>query len=161
MKNVLLSIILLSSLAAAIDYPRANDAAAKAMDKLDCEFEDCPKPPPKPQIIIKEKIIVVEKPVIVEKEVIREKVIIVEKPSAPTSKFFMGPSVDGYALDICYSWGKHCGKPAADAFCRLVGFSRSSSHVTQADTPPTKVISTGKVCTDWYCDKISEITCVK
>lgn len=161
MKNVLLSLILLSTLVVANDYSRANDAAAKAMDKLDCEFEECPKAPPKPQVIIKEKVIVVEKPVIVEKVIVKEKTVVVDRPAAPTSKFFMGPTVDGYALDICYSWGKHCGKPAADAYCRLMGFSHSTSHVTQADTPPTKVISTGKICNEWYCDKISEVTCTK
>lgn len=57
------------------DIDRANIAAEKAFDKLDCEFEDCKKEESKPKvtpiIIIKEKVI--EKPVIQEKIVYKEK----------------------------------------------------------------------------------------
>ncbi|EHP31361.1 hypothetical protein SMGD1_2839 [Sulfurimonas gotlandica GD1] len=161
MKKIILSIILLSSFLAASDYSRANDAAAKAMDKLDCDFEDCPKPAPKPEVIIQEKVIVVEKPVLVEKVIVKEKVIIIDRPAASKTKLFMGPSVDGYALDICYTWGGSCGKPAADAYCRLMEYSSSVSHVVKNDTPPTKIISSGRVCDGWYCDRISEVTCTK
>ncbi|MDY0117128.1 MAG: fibrinogen-like YCDxxxxGGGW domain-containing protein [Sulfurimonadaceae bacterium] len=54
------------------DYTRANSASKEALQGLDCDFDDCPKPEPK--VIIQERI--VEKPV--EKIIIQER--IVEKP---------------------------------------------------------------------------------
>ena len=78
---LLLFITLFSTLHAQSAYERANEAAAKSLDSLDCEFEDCKKEAPKPKVIIKERVKVVEKrvPVIVEKKVVVEKPVIVEK----------------------------------------------------------------------------------
>lgn len=68
--------LLLLSLVNASDYDRANQAAKEALKGLDCDFDDCPKEAPKPQVIIKEKI--VEKPVVIIQEKVVEKVV--EKP---------------------------------------------------------------------------------
>ncbi|WP_373069352.1 hypothetical protein [Sulfurimonas sp.] len=75
---LLVSLLLVSSSYAEDYYKRANAAAEKAFDDMDCDFGDCKKEEPKPQVIIKEKI--VEKPVIVEKVIVQEKVVEKEVP---------------------------------------------------------------------------------
>ena len=72
---------------------------------------------------------------------------------------FKNPKVEGYALDFCRGWGKDCGKPAADAFCRSRGYGESVDFAVHPDTPPTRVISTGQICNKPYCDPIVLVTC--
>jgi len=79
LKIVLILFSLVFSLNAS-EYDRANAAASKAFSSFDCEFEDCPKEVPKPQIIIKEKVVYKDRPVIVEKIVQKEKVVYRDKP---------------------------------------------------------------------------------
>jgi hypothetical protein len=84
MKEVILGLLLIAGLLHAdvskYEYERSNAAAKDAFDDMDCDFGDCPKPEPKPKVIIKEKVVekIVEKPVVQEKIIIQEK--IVEKP---------------------------------------------------------------------------------
>jgi hypothetical protein len=87
------SFLLVSSSFASDYYNRANEAAAKALDDLDCEFEDCKKEEAKPKVIIKEKI--VEKPVIVEKEVVVEKIVYRDKPAEATEEVKVEKAVNG------------------------------------------------------------------
>ncbi|PKN40778.1 MAG: hypothetical protein CVU60_13940 [Deltaproteobacteria bacterium HGW-Deltaproteobacteria-18] len=70
------------------------------------------------------------------------------------------PKVDGVALDLCRDWASDCGKPAADAWCQANGFLASSAHEVGSDSPPTKVIASGRVCEDPGCDRIVSVTCV-
>ncbi|MFN3593946.1 MAG: hypothetical protein ACK4TK_04610 [Thiobacillaceae bacterium] len=72
---------------------------------------------------------------------------------------FAHPQVDGIALDICREWGANCGKPAADAFCQRQGYAESIDHRIQHDTPPTRIISSGAVCNDSFCDRIVWVKC--
>lgn len=72
---------------------------------------------------------------------------------------FVNPQVDGVALDICREWGANCGKPAADAFCQSQSYSHSLSHREQHDTPPTRVIGSGQLCDQSFCDRIVWIQC--
>lgn len=72
---------------------------------------------------------------------------------------FRNPTVGKYPLDFCQQWGKGCGKPAADAFCRYRGYGRSVDFAVRPDRPPTKVIGTGQVCNQPYCDRIVLVTC--
>ena len=69
LKVLFLSLLAFATLQAS-DYDRANQAAKESLQGLDCDFDDCPKEQPKPQVIIQERV--VEKPVIVER--------VVEKP---------------------------------------------------------------------------------
>ncbi|MBU1659492.1 hypothetical protein KKG72_10660 [bacterium] len=68
-----LTAVLLFSNVSASDYIRANSAAKESLKGLDCEFEDCKKEVPAPQVIIQEKIVIKEVPVEVEKVVYKER----------------------------------------------------------------------------------------
>ncbi|MGA8260237.1 MAG: PASTA domain-containing protein [Arenicellales bacterium] len=73
-----------------------------------------------------------------------------------------------YPLDNCYSWtgqpgsSKGCGKPAADAWCRAMGYREATANfVVAPQKPPTLPIGGGPVCTDWYCGPITHLECVR
>ena len=69
------------------------------------------------------------------------------------------PKVNGYALDYCKEWGRDCGKPAVDTFCKLHGYFNALDFKVKKDTPPTKIISSGKICRNSNCDRIESVTC--
>ena len=77
---------------------------------------------------------------------------------------FVNPKVGGQRLDICLNWGVDCGKPAADAWCVSKGFESSTNHAIASDigaSTPTRLLSTGALCDQGFCDGFSEITCFK
>jgi hypothetical protein len=77
---------------------------------------------------------------------------------------FANPKVSGQRLDLCLEWGTGCGKPSADAWCVSKGFTASSSHVVAHDigaVTPTRLMSTGAVCDQPFCDGFSQVTCFK
>lgn len=75
---------------------------------------------------------------------------------------FHGPQSDGLLLDWCKGFGKRCGQPAADAFCRAEGYRRSVRFVQLVDPgKPTRIIGTGEVCSDPGCDSFRWIECRK
>jgi hypothetical protein len=78
---------------------------------------------------------------------------------AGEAREFPQPMLDGVALDICREWGSACGKPAADAFCRKQGMADSLEHKVRDDSPPTRIISSGKLCEAGHCDRIDWIRC--
>ena len=83
---------------------------------------------------------------------------------AAGSKTFTDPSVEGYRVDWCVTLGVGCGEPAANAFCRLQGFTRSTSHEVArhigAQTP-TRTLGAGEVCGAPECDGFKSITCAQ
>jgi hypothetical protein len=77
---------------------------------------------------------------------------------------FANPKVSGQRLDLCLEWGTGCGKPSADAWCVGKGFTTSSSHVVAHNigaVTPTRLMSTGAVCDQPFCDGFSQVTCFK
>lgn len=72
---------------------------------------------------------------------------------------FAQPMLDGVALDICRQAGSECGKPAADAYCREQGMAESVEHKVRNDAPPTRIIGSGKVCSEATCDRIDWLRC--
>ena len=77
---------------------------------------------------------------------------------------FDAPAVGSQPLDLCLAWGANCGKPAADAWCVNNGFTESVSHVVMEDVgliTPTRLISTGAVCDQEFCDAIAFVTCTR
>lgn len=74
------------------------------------------------------------------------------------------PKVGANPLDLCFSWGAGCGKPAADAWCVNNGFTESTGHLVANDiglSTPTRLISNGAVCDQSFCDGISQVTCTR
>ena len=77
-------------------------------------------------------------------------------------KIFYYPKIKGYRLDWCRIWGRDCGKGAADAFCRLKGYTEAKSWEIDPDIglrSPTYVIDSGQICNQSFCDGFKYITC--
>jgi hypothetical protein len=77
---------------------------------------------------------------------------------------FAKPKVGAQRLDLCLNWGTGCGKPSADAWCVSKGFTNSAGHVVAHDigaVTPTRLITTGAVCDQPFCDGFSQVTCFK
>lgn len=62
-------------------------------------------------------------------------------------------------LDWCRDWGANCGKPAADAFCKMKGHGPSRSFTEAKDFGRTVVLSSRKTCDQPHCDAFSVIVC--
>jgi hypothetical protein len=59
-------------------------------------------------------------------------------------------------------WGKGCGQDAATAWCKSNAFDHSVNAQQAPDigaSAPTKLIATGEVCDQSYCDGFTSITC--
>ena len=75
---------------------------------------------------------------------------------------FIRPKIDGYRLDWCREWAIDCGKGAADAFCKRFGYTGAKSWEIDSDiglTIPTKIITSGKICNQDFCDGFKFIKC--
>jgi hypothetical protein len=75
---------------------------------------------------------------------------------------FEEPLVDGFRLDVCRLWSTDCGQPAADAFCASQGYTSANAwdidYGIGAETP-TKILETGEICDQSYCDGFRFIQC--
>ena len=79
------------------------------------------------------------------------------------TKTFDNPMIGTSRLDWCADWGKGCGADAATAWCKTNAFDHSVAVQQAPDigaSAPTKLIATGEVCDQSYCDGFSSITCV-
>ena len=78
------------------------------------------------------------------------------------NKTFENPMIGTNRLDWCADWGKGCGAEAATAWCKSNAYDHSV-NVQQApdigSSAPTKLIATGEVCDQSYCDGFTSITC--
>jgi hypothetical protein len=78
------------------------------------------------------------------------------------NKTFVSPKVGGNRLDWCLNWGSGCGEPAATAWCKTKGYNKSIDSEEDMDigaSSPTRLLSTGAVCDQAYCDGFTFITC--
>lgn len=62
-------------------------------------------------------------------------------------------------LDWCQNWATDCGAPAANQFCKSKGFDVASSFAMAADIGNTRLIGTGAVCDQAFCDGFTSIVC--
>jgi hypothetical protein len=62
-------------------------------------------------------------------------------------------------LDWCDSYATRCGKPAADDYCRIMGYERASQYESE-HASPTRVIVFGQTCTGPTCAAFKFIVCV-
>lgn len=72
---------------------------------------------------------------------------------------FDEPRIDGYRVDVCLHFGQQCGKPAADAWCRMQGYAEASTWVTGGKGMHTKILGSGQICDQFYCDGFTSIHC--
>jgi hypothetical protein len=79
------------------------------------------------------------------------------------TKAFDNPMIGTNRLDWCMDWGKGCGADAATAWCKSNAYDHSVNVQQAPDigaSAPTKLIATGEVCDQSYCDGFASITCV-
>jgi hypothetical protein len=70
---------------------------------------------------------------------------------------FFAPAMDGARLDACLSGGD-CGKPAADAFCKVQGYDKSVLFQRER-FQSTRVLDSGSLCTGDTCTAFRQIKC--
>ena len=78
------------------------------------------------------------------------------------NKTFENPMIGTNRLDWCADWGKGCGPDAATAWCKSNAYDHSVNVQQAPDigaSAPTKLIATGEVCDQSYCDGFTSITC--
>ena len=78
------------------------------------------------------------------------------------NKTFVNPKIGSNRLDWCLNWGSGCGEPAATAWCKSKGYNKSVDSEEDNDigaSSPTRLLSTGAVCDQNYCDGFTFITC--
>ncbi|HQX84140.1 MAG: hypothetical protein IT541_02010 [Hyphomicrobiales bacterium] len=79
------------------------------------------------------------------------------------TKTFENPMIGTNRLDWCVDWGKGCGQEAATAWCKSNAYDHSVAGKQAPDigaSSPTKLIATGEICDQSYCDGFTSITCV-
>ena len=82
--------------------------------------------------------------------------------AAAENKTFENPMIGTNRLDWCADWGKGCGAEAATAWCKTNAYDHSVNVQQAPDigaSAPTKLIATGEVCDQSYCDGFAAITC--
>ncbi len=80
------------------------------------------------------------------------------------TKTFENPMIGTNRLDWCMNWGIGCGTDAATAWCKGNAYDHSVDAKQAPDigaSSPTKLIATGEVCDQSYCDGFSSITCAR
>lgn len=73
---------------------------------------------------------------------------------------FTNPTYRGIALDQCQSWGKGCGKPAADSWCTAQLGTKSAGYRVRHNAPPTITQFDGAICREEWCTRFVVITCL-
>ena len=70
---------------------------------------------------------------------------------------FFTPLIEGARVDACLTGGA-CGKPAADAFCKVQGYDRATLFQREA-TASTRVIDSGAACAGGSCTAFRQVKC--
>jgi len=83
--------------------------------------------------------------------------------SRPDQRTVRKPKLNGYRLDWCFTWAKNCGRRVANAYCREIGFNRSTNFkIARNVGVPTRLIGDrAKLCSSDECDSFRHITCTK
>jgi hypothetical protein len=84
--------------------------------------------------------------------------------SAPTTVVIDKPKWKGDRLDWCLNWSVGCGKDAADAYCKASGYQSAVNFAMAEDIgqkQKTRLITTGAVCDQSFCDGFKFIECNK
>ena len=76
--------------------------------------------------------------------------------SATEVRNFFAPEMDGARVDACLGSGG-CGKPAADAFCRVQGYDRALVFQRESHAS-TRLIDSGRSCAG-DCTAFRQVKC--
>lgn len=75
-----------------------------------------------------------------------------------TVREYFAPRVDGKRLDSCLADARDCGKPAADAFCKIQGFDFALLFQREA-VADTIRLANGGLCSGASCNSFKQIKC--
>ena len=75
-------------------------------------------------------------------------------------KKFVVPRFHHFRIDWCYQNGKHCGERAAFAFCKQMGYEKTSSYRLQSHLAATQALGNQKLCFG-DCKGFSSIVCYR
>jgi hypothetical protein len=78
-----------------------------------------------------------------------------------TETTFNAPMWNGDRLDWCRDWSIGCGKAAADTYCKTRGCANALAFQQAANiggSQRTRLIGTGAVCAQSFCDSSKSIT---
>lgn len=85
--------------------------------------------------------------------------------AAQETRSFSAPAVKGVRLDWCKHWARDCGKPAADLFCREMGFQHAAQFEIDVGVGGrgirTLVFGDGRICSHPTCSSFKAITCAR
>jgi hypothetical protein len=86
-------------------------------------------------------------------------------PASAETTNFGNPMQGSNRLDWCFNWGVGCGQQAATAWCNANGYSGGAIGFNIANdigaSQPTRLIGTGAVCDQGFCDGFANITCTR
>lgn len=71
---------------------------------------------------------------------------------------YFAPALDGTRLDACLSNADDCGKPAADAFCKVQGY-RESVLFQREPVNGSRRLGSGESCEGSACIGFRQIKC--
>ncbi len=81
------------------------------------------------------------------------------KAGAQAPGEFRAPRVNQALVDHCLHWGRDCGKPAADAFCRLAGFTAAAAFERARPGQRSYVLGDKLYCEQPGCVGFARISC--
>ena len=87
---------------------------------------------------------------------------VVTDPAQGEDKTYRKPRWMDQRLDWCFVWGKDCGQPAADHFCRRRRFSGAKDFRAEPNVgtyEPTRLAGSNQVCNQPFCTGFEYITC--
>jgi len=128
-----------------------------------------PKPPAPPTVAAKPPPVdlkpapppVAAKPF--DKPIEKPTVVVAATPTQPTQTYarpHVGlETMNGLRLDWCLSWERDCGKPAADAFCKLQGYDAARSFEKQVTGGQTWLPADEQICGGDKCAALAEVVC--
>jgi hypothetical protein len=82
--------------------------------------------------------------------------------TALDEKIFAAPRFFDERLDWCMTWGKDCGQPVADSFCRrkrLTGARAFQAEPNIGRSSPTRLMGSNQVCNQDFCTGFQYIAC--
>lgn len=79
-------------------------------------------------------------------------------PAAAAVRNYFAPEWQGERLDACMTGSSGCGKPTADAFCRIQGFDNAILFQREPQAR-TRVLNSPAHCTGAACMSFRQIKC--